>query len=103
MARLNWSDQAIIDLTNIAEFIAKDSVRYSKITVTRIRTTARTLQKYPLSGRKVPETDIENIRELIRGNYRIFYNVFSPDRIDIITIHHSAMRLIIKELKNFKG
>ena len=37
MARLNWTDQAILDLVNIADFIAKDSVRYAKITVTRIR------------------------------------------------------------------
>jgi plasmid stabilization system protein ParE len=37
MARLNWTDQAILDLVNIADSIAKDSVRYAKITVTRIR------------------------------------------------------------------
>ncbi len=37
MARLNWNDQAILNLVNIADFIAKDSVRYAKITVTIIR------------------------------------------------------------------
>ena len=37
MARLNWTDQAILDLVNIDDFIAKDSVRYAKITVTIIR------------------------------------------------------------------
>ena len=37
MARLNWTDQAILDLVNIVDFIAKDSVRYAKITVTIIR------------------------------------------------------------------
>lgn len=31
MARLNWTDQAILDLVNIDDFIAKDSVRYAKI------------------------------------------------------------------------
>ena len=37
MARLNWTDQAILDLVNIVDFITKDSGRYAKITVTRIR------------------------------------------------------------------
>lgn len=98
MARLNWTDQSISDLVNIADFIAKDSARYAKITVGRIRIAARQLKTYPLSGRKVPETDIENIRELILGNYRIIYSIISKDQIDIITVHHSAKRLEIEEL-----
>lgn len=99
MACLNWTDQAVIDLTNIADFIAKDSVRYAKITVLRIRTTVKQVKSHPFIGRKVPEIDIDNIRELILGNYRIIYSVFSTDRIDILTVHHSAKRLNIGELK----
>lgn len=98
MARLNWTDQALSDLINIADFIAKDSVRYAKTTVTRIRIAARQLETYQLSGRKVPEANNENIRELILGNYRIIYNVISRDRIDILTVHHSAKRLDTGEL-----
>lgn len=41
MARLNWTDQAVSDLVNIADFIAKDSKRYAKITVSRIRIATR--------------------------------------------------------------
>ena len=99
MARLNWTDQSVVDLTNIADFIAKDSVRYAKITVLRFRTAARQLKSFPLIGRKVPETGIDNIRELILGNYRIIYSIFSADRIDILTVHHSAKRLNVDELK----
>ena len=99
MANLNWSDQSILDLVNIADFIAKDSVRYAKITVTRIRVATRQLKSYPSSGRIVPETETENIREIILGNYRIIYCIVSPDQIDILTIHHSAKRLDLEELK----
>ena len=56
MARLNWTDQAILDLVNIVDFITKDSVRYAKITVTRIRVASNQLKKHPLIGRAVPET-----------------------------------------------
>ena len=99
MARLNWTDQAAGDLTGIAIFIAKDSVKYARITILKIRTAARLLRTSPLSGRKVPETDIENIRELIHGNYRIIYVILASDRIDILTVHHSAKRLDIQGLK----
>ncbi len=37
MARLNWTEQSINDLINIAEFISKDSVKYSVIQIRRIR------------------------------------------------------------------
>lgn len=60
MARLNWTDQAILDLVNIVDFIAKDSVRYAKITVTRIRVASNQLKNYPSIGRAVPETAMEN-------------------------------------------
>ncbi len=33
MVRINWTDQAIFDLINIAEFIAKDSKKYARYTV----------------------------------------------------------------------
>jgi plasmid stabilization system protein ParE len=98
MARLNWTDQAILDLVNIADFIAKDSVRYAKITVTRIRVAANQLKKYPLIGRAVPEKAKGNIRELIHGNYRILYCFVSSDQIDILPVHHSANRLDLEEL-----
>jgi len=32
MAHLNWNGQAIADLTNIAEFIRKDSAKYARVT-----------------------------------------------------------------------
>ena len=103
MARLSWTDQAIADLNNIAEFIAKDSVKYAKITISKIQISARTLRKFPYSGRKVPETDIENIRELIFGNYRIIYLVYGHENIYILTVHHSARRLNVTALKSRSG
>ena len=94
MARLNWTHQSIADLTNIANYIAKDSVRYAKSTVAKIRLATRQLIKYPLSGRKVPETDIETIREVFHGNYRIIYYIVSAEQVDIITVHHSSKHLL---------
>jgi toxin ParE1/3/4 len=95
MARLNWTDQSIEDLINIADFIAKDSVKYSLIQIKRIRERARLLRSQPLLGRVVPETKNETIRELILGSYRIIYMIVSEERIDILTVHHSSKLLRI--------
>jgi len=43
----------------------------------------------------VPEIEDESIRELILGSYRIIYKIVSQERIDILTVHHSARMLKI--------
>jgi len=98
MARLNWTDLSIEDLINIAEFISKDSPKYSVIQISRIRERAKILKEQPFLGRIVPETQNDSVRELILGNYRIIYRIISADRIDILTIHHSARLLKIELL-----
>ncbi|PKP24862.1 MAG: hypothetical protein CVU03_10710 [Bacteroidetes bacterium HGW-Bacteroidetes-2] len=45
------------------------------------------------SRRKVLEIQNKNIREIFEGNYRIIYRVVNENRIDILTIHHSARDL----------
>ncbi|MBE9480900.1 MAG: type II toxin-antitoxin system RelE/ParE family toxin [Bacteroidetes bacterium] len=93
MVKIIWTDQAIEDINNIAEFIAKDSEKYAKIQVERFFDRTETLINYPQSGRIVPEINNQAIRELIIGNYRIIYKIISQKRIDIITVHHSRRLL----------
>ena len=95
MAILNWTPQAALDLTHISEFIGKDSPKYASITINKIRNLAKQLLHHPYSVRKVPETNQIDLREIILGNYRIIYKIISESRIDIVTVHHSAKRLII--------
>jgi addiction module RelE/StbE family toxin len=99
MVRLNWTEQSVEDLNSIAEYIARDSVKYAKLQIKRIQFRARQLKKQPQSGRIVPETDDPSIKELIIGNYRIVYKIRSKSRIDILTIHHSARLLKPEALK----
>ncbi|MBN1803521.1 MAG: type II toxin-antitoxin system RelE/ParE family toxin [Candidatus Lokiarchaeota archaeon] len=43
-------------------------------------------------GRKVPELNDPNYRELIFGNYRIIYGIFE-EKIQILRIIHSSSML----------
>ncbi len=93
MVRINWTLQAKNDLKDIAEYISKDSKLYAKRQVLTIRNRTHILKTQPYTGRIVPEIKENNTRELIEGNYRIIYRIVSKNRIDILTIHHSARNL----------
>jgi toxin ParE1/3/4 len=50
------------------------------------------LDKFPLSGRLVPEAKDEHVREIIVGNYRLIYRIFS-DETEIVAVVHGARSL----------
>ncbi|AXG70195.1 ParE toxin of type II toxin-antitoxin system, parDE [Kordia sp. SMS9] len=93
MVQINWTLQATSDLKDIAEYISKDSKKYAKLQIVRIRFRTKILLSQPYSGKTVSEIGNKNICELIEGNYRIIYKVVNDSRIDILTIHHSARDL----------
>jgi len=68
-------------------FISADSPSYANAVVRRIITLARTLAQFPRAGRKVPEFDDENIRELIAYSYRIIYIVEQTEVLIAAVIH----------------
>ena len=90
---VNWTTSAIEDISNIAEFISKDSYQYAQIQSERFFKSVEILERFPLLGKVIPEFSDSDLRELIEGNYRIIYHVITESRIDILTIHHSS-RLI---------
>jgi toxin ParE1/3/4 len=96
MVEVKWTNQSIDDIGNIAEFIAKDSVKYARLQVSIFFETCKILEQFPNAGRIVPEKGKENIRELIVGSYRIIYQIISLEKIDILTVHHSHRILKIK-------
>lgn len=93
MVQINWTELAVSDLKGIREYIAKDSVKYADLQVSRIRAKTQLLKTNPLAGRSVPEINVGHIREIFEGNYRIIYKVVNKSRVDILTIHHSARDL----------
>jgi len=98
MVQINWTFQSRDDLKSIAEYIAKDSKKYARFQILRIRQRTKILNSQIYSGKIVPEMDIQNIRELIEGNYRIIYLIINEERIDILTVHHSARDLTKRKI-----
>jgi len=102
MVKIVWTYQAIQDLTDIGEYIASDSGRYAREVVQYLFESVDILRSHPKAGRIIPEYRLTNIRELIRGSYRVVYRIVDKFRIDIITIHHSARLLRIRKIARGK-
>tara|TARA_R100000935_G_scaffold11996_1_gene23752 strand:- start:304 stop:501 length:198 start_codon:yes stop_codon:yes gene_type:complete len=64
----------------------------------RIRQWTKILTSEIYSGKIVSERDKQSIRELIEGNYRIIYLIVNKERIDILTVHHSARDLTKRKI-----
>jgi addiction module RelE/StbE family toxin len=92
MAQINWTQQALGDLQAIGDYIARDSPTIAQVFVNRIISAIVRLETFPLSGRVVPESGRESIREIIFRNYRIVYS-FDQDDIFILTIFHASKSL----------
>lgn len=93
MVKIIWAERAIDDLTSIAEYSNKFSEKYASFIVSKLFDKVEILKKMPKIGRKVPENNEENIRELIEGNYRIIYELGGEDRIEILMVHHASRPL----------
>ncbi len=72
--KIIWSPKAKIDLLFILEFFHKrnGSKTYSKKLNAKIRRSVRLLSKHP---NLELQTDVDNVRNLIEGDYAIFYQL----------------------------
>lgn len=86
---VHWTDTAQDHLDAIYAYIAQDSPEYALRMVDRLTRRSQQIAEAPLSGRRVPEYDLDPIREVIERPYRIIYHI-TPDQIDVIAVLHGA-------------
>lgn len=91
--KVHWTDTAQAHLDAIHSYIAQDSPEYAKRMVDRLTRRSQQIAGFPLSGRRVPEYDMDQIREIIEGSYRIIYHI-KQNRIDVLAVVHSAMSVL---------
>ncbi len=92
MVEIKWSESAKNDFENIISYISQDSRSYSEYFIKGILEKIEFLQDFPEMGRRVPESDDPNDRELIFQRYRIIYFV-SQKSITIEMIIHGSRLL----------
>ena len=70
-----WTQPAKADLRSIHDFIAHDSRHYAKKVVQDIREKTDILEQLPKRGKKIPELNDDQVRELSLYSYRIIYEI----------------------------
>jgi toxin ParE1/3/4 len=95
-----WSPEAIEDVDSIGDYIGRGSEFYARAVVTKILEMGRDIERFPRSGRVVPELDDENVRERFVYSYRVVYQVQSA-RILVVAVIHGA-RLIENILERIR-
>lgn len=98
MAEVRWTPQAAEDLDAAAAYIAQDSPHYASLFVLQIINAVERLDRFPQSGRIVPESDNREIREILHGNYRIVYRL-KYEIVEILTVYHGSRLLDPDNLK----
>jgi plasmid stabilization system protein ParE len=88
--KVHWTKTAESHLDAIYGFIAQNSPEYALRMVDRLTVRSRQIGSFPLSGRRVPEYDLDQIREVIEGPYRIIYYIRS-DQIDVLAVVHGRL------------
>ena len=91
--KVHWTDTAEGHLDAIYAYIAQDSPEYARRIVDRLTRRTQQIAGFPLSGRRVSEYDLDQIREVIEGPYRIIYYI-KADQIDVLAVIHGAREIL---------
>ena len=75
MARLIWTEPALADLDEIAEYIALDDARAAARLVAKVFDRVERLERFPNSGKRPAELADTPYREVVVPPGRIFYRV----------------------------
>ena len=97
--QIELTNKALKDISDIYNYIRKDSVYYATITKNEIMARILNLSFMPFMGRKLIDSEnnnILNLREIIYKSYRIIYGINSKT-IYVRRVLHSA-RLLSKNL-----
>ncbi len=91
--KVHWTETAEGHLDAIYAYTAQDSSHYAMRMVDRLTRRSQQIADFPFSGRKVPEYEMDQIREVIEGPYRIIYHI-KPDQIEVLAVIHGSQDIL---------
>ena len=95
--KIVWSSIAIDRAGTIAEYIASDNPAAAQNWLNAVFAKVEILKTSSQSGRVVPETGREEIREILYGNYRII-NHLGERKISVLTVRNGSQILPAEEV-----
>ena len=92
MARLIWTERAVADLDEIAEYIALDNPKASKELVVRVAEHVDQLERHPFSGPVISEFEGEKYRQISETPCRVIYR-FDGKSVIVLRVLRSEQLL----------
>jgi toxin ParE1/3/4 len=92
MAQIIWTEPALQDLNEIAEYIALDKISAATKLVQNVFSSTERLEQFPKLGRKPPELKKSRYLEIIVNPCRIFYRV-EKDKVYILYVMRGERKL----------
>ncbi len=92
MAKVIWTEPALIDLNEIAEYISLDKPTAASNLVQTIFKKTERLEDFPNSGRNLPELKKSRYKEIIVNPCRIFYRL-DDNKVYILYVMRSERKL----------
>ncbi len=94
--RIRWSDVARGDVLALRDYISRDSPHYARRFTEQLVESVEKLIDFPRMGRRVPEADRDDVRELIFHAYRIIY-LIETEQVTILSVVHGSRNLAQRE------
>ena len=88
---LVWTERVVADLEAIGEYIARDNPAGAERWVSMLLALAESASRMPFAGRRVPEFEREEIRELLKKRYRLVYRI-TKERVEVLTVFEGHRR-----------
>ncbi len=86
--KIIWSPTAKSKTIEILDYISEENPDAALTLIEQFETEVEKLRQNSESGRVLPETKNDKIREIVvHKNYGVIYEI-NPDRIEILTIRH---------------
>ena len=102
MAEIKWTEPALADLDELAQYIALDKPIAAKKLVSEVFKATKTLKTFPEAGRKPPELENTDYRELVVGPCRLFYRI-DKNIVYILYVMRSERELRLFMLEDRKS
>jgi toxin ParE1/3/4 len=92
MAQIIWTEPALSDLNEIAEYIALDKPDAARSLVKQVFSSVDNFEQFPELGRTPPELKLSKYREIIVDPCRIFYRI-DQSKVYILYVMRGEMQL----------
>jgi toxin ParE1/3/4 len=85
-----WAESALAQLQAVHDYLAQTSPEYALRIIDRLTKRSIQIARFPFSGRMVPEYELNEVREVIEGSYRIIYLIAPEQKVEVLAVIHTS-------------